>query len=86
MVAIIMIATGKEITIPQKPAKIPPAKTAKILTSAGNWLVLPQTLGAMIQPSIFGQIKQTIMVKINNLVLTTDAMITAKILTNRPPN
>ena len=31
-----IMATGKEITIPQNPPQIPPAKTAKILTRAGS--------------------------------------------------
>ena len=58
-VAIKIIATGSDTTIPQNPPKIPPANTAKIFTNAGNWFVLPYTLGPIIYPAILGHIMQT---------------------------
>ena len=84
-VAIKIIATGSDTTIPQNPPKIPPANTAKIFTNAGNWFVLPYTLGPIIYPSILGHIMQTKIVKINSLVLTTEAIITANIFTIKAP-
>ena len=81
----IVIAIGREITIPQNPAITPPANTAKMLTNAGNWLVFPYTFGPMMYPSIFGHTMHTIIVNINNLGLITAAIMTAKILTSNPP-
>ena len=62
------MAIGREITIPQNPANMPPANTAKILTKGCNLFVFPYTLGLIIYPSILGQIKHTINVKINKLL------------------
>ena len=39
--SIIIIAIGRDTTIPQKPPNIPPAKTAKIFTNGCNLLVFP---------------------------------------------
>ena len=54
---------GRDTTIPQNPPNIPPANTANIFTRAGNWLVLPYTLGPIIYPSIAGHTIHTINVK-----------------------
>ena len=47
-VVIIIIAHGKEITIPSTPNKIPPAKTEIITTNGCTLLVLPYTNGLII--------------------------------------
>ena len=65
---------------------MPPANTAKILTKGCSLFVFPYTLGLIIYPSILGQIKHTINVKINNLVLITEEITRAKIFTTKPPN
>ena len=42
------MAIGREITIPQNPANMPPANTAKILTNGCSLFVFPYTLGLII--------------------------------------
>ena len=71
------MAIGRDITIPQNPPSIPPANTAKIFINGCNWFVFPYTFGPIMYPSIFGQIKHTITVKINNFVFITEAITRA---------
>ena len=80
------MATGKDRTIPQKPAIIPPAETEKITSNGCKELVLPYTLGPITLPSRIGHTMQMTTVNKNNLVLITDEINSDKIATMKPPN
>ena len=79
------MATGSEITIPQKPAIIPPADTLNITINGCNEFVLPYTFGPITFPSIIEPIPQTSAVRINNLVLITEDTSNEMMATNNPP-
>ena len=80
------MATGIERTIPQKPAIIPPAETANIISIGLRELVFPYTLGLITLPSIIGQIIHISAVNKNILVLITDDTSDEMTATMKPPN
>ena len=81
-----IIATGNDKTIPQNPAIIPPADTAKITNNGCNLFVLPYTFGPITFPSKIGHIIHINTVNKNNLVLITDDTNKEITATIKPPN
>ena len=80
-----MIATGKEITIPQNPAIIPPAETLNMTTKGCNELVFPYTLGPITLASIIEHTPHTKAVNKNILVPITEDTSNESIATSNPP-
>ena len=74
------------MTIPQKPATIPPAETAKITSSGWSEFVLPYTFGPITLPSKIGQMIQMMTVSKNILVLITEDTSNERTATMNPPN
>ena len=72
--------------IPQNPAIMPPAETAKITNNGWSALVLPYTFGPMTLPSRIGQIIQISTVSKNIFVLITDETNNERTATMKPPN
>ena len=80
------MATGNDITMPQKPAIMPPADTANITSNGCNEFVLPYTLGPITLPSSIGHIIHMATVNKNIFVLITDDTNSERTATIKPPN